>query len=354
MTGLLHYYELIHWDQIQWFSWLAIIFVLLLLLSRLGLLKPSSLIHVPFNLGRKVFRHSMPQILQSIGKSSSESGQKLSQWLKWLGPSLIFVLAAATLAQPYMQGQRLPDPIPHREVIFIIDTSISMGLRDYEVEGKRVDRMTMVKNVMHYFLEQLQGNRIGLITFSESAYAMSPLTNDYGLLARQIDRLEPAILTGRTTDVSYGLMYALKHLQDNKLDTVEQKPALVLLSDVKRPSRDISPLLVAQQFKHKGYTLHTIAIGSGDKESRQSNGMELIYQPASFSLLSDIAEAGGGRFFIANNIESLKQAVLNIQEAERRQVEQAPRFVQLSLYYWPLALLLGLIMLMQLWRVVRS
>jgi Ca-activated chloride channel family protein len=206
---------------------------------------------------------------------------------------------------------------------------------------------------MHYFIDQLQGNRIGLITFSESAYALSPLTNDYGLLARQIDRLEPAVLTGRTTDVSYGLMYTLNHLTQNHMDMVEQKPALVLLSDVKRPSRDISPLLVAQQFKQRGYTLHTIAIGSGDIESQQSNGMELIYQPTSFTLLSDIAEAGGGRFFIANNTASLKQAVLNIQEAERRQVEQAPRFVRITLYYWPLAVLLGLVMLMQLWRVVR-
>lgn len=353
MTELLQAYELIHWQEVQWFSWLPLVFILIVFLSRLGVVRLKALSHVPFNLGRKVFRHSMPQLLQNLSHAIS-TGPRLTQLGKWLGLALLLLLAATTLAQPYIQGKRLPDPVPHREVIFIIDTSISMGLRDYEVDGKRVDRMSMVKNVMHYFVDQLQGNRIGLISFSQSAYAISALTNDYGLLARQIDRLQPAVLTGRTTDISYGLMYTLNHLKENKLDIVEQKPALVLLSDVKRPSRDISPLVVARQFKQQGYTLHTIAIGSGDVDAQQSNGMELIYQPASFALLGDIAEAGGGQFFIANNTESLKQAVLNIQEAERRQVEQAPRFIEISFYYWPLAIMLGLLWLMQLWRVVRG
>lgn len=352
---LLHeWMDKIQWLNIEWLWIFSIVFIVLLLLIRTGWLQLKSLTSIPFNLGRKVFRHSMPSILMQLKSGESVHLRHKYYAMRWLGLVMLAILSVGALAGPYVQGKRIPDPVPHREVIFIIDTSISMSLRDYVVNGERVDRMTMLKNVMHYFIDQLQGNRIGILVFSETAYALSPLTNDYSLLSRQLDRIQPAMLTGRTTDISYGLMYVLNHLQQNNLDNVEHKPALVLLSDVKRPSRDISPLIVARQFKELGFSLHTIAVGSGEAQADQASGMDLIYQPANFALLTDIAQAGGGRFFMANNTESLKQAVLKIQDVEQREVEQAPRYIQLGLYQWPLMILLGFLLILQLLRVIRA
>lgn len=327
---------------------MPILLLLLLLVGRrlgLRLRMPRA-----FHLGRLVLRHPWPGKLLGLAQREGQAGQA---WRTMLLPSLVLLLVAASLAGPYSHGQRLPDPVPYREVVFIIDTSISMGLRDYRLGQERVDRMTMLKNVMDYFIQQLHGNRIGIITFSEAAYAYVPLSNDYALLTQQIQRLQAAQLTGRTSDVSQGLMYTYHYLQSEGLATEEHKPALVLLSDVQHASRDVAPQAVAAHLRQQGYTLHTIAIGAGERQAGEQLGMGLIYEPVNFPLLEAIAHAGGGQFFIANSSDSLKQAVLQIQESEQRSVAQAPRYRTLPLYHWPLLCLLGLIMTWQLWRVLR-
>ena len=58
---------------------------------------------------------------------------------------------AISLTEPVRIGERLPDPPQERDIVFIVDTSISMILRDYVLDGKRIDRMTLLKGVLDRF-----------------------------------------------------------------------------------------------------------------------------------------------------------------------------------------------------------
>lgn len=236
---------------------------------------------------------------------------------------------------------RIPDPPLHRDIVFLVDTSVSLVLRDYIINGRRTDRMTMLKIVLNHFIDKLQGNRISLIIFSEQAYNYVPLTTDYALLRYQLNRLQPAVLTGRTTDISRGLLYALQQLKNpapqDQARTEDNNPVLVLISDVNRPNRDIDPRVVAKLLAKQSIRLHAIALGAASDAANENAATGLVYQPVNFKLIQQVAESANGKFFWANNVENLQAALIAIQSSEKKHIKAEPVFIRNTLYSWPLA-----------------
>lgn len=255
----------------------------------------------------------------------------------WWGALLTVVVSCfhAALAHPYRLGERLPDPPQYRDVVFMVDASITTLLRDYVVDNARVDRLTMLKSVLSHFVQQLHGNRIGITVFSERAYTLVPLTADYALLQAQLQRLQWS-LTGRTTDVSKAILHSVWSYRDSSAESASDKPVLVLISDANRPRRDIDPRAAASYAAAAGFTLHVIAIGAASSEAEEDDAYTLIYEPANFELLQAIAQKGGGQFVWAQDTASMRAAIAAIQRSSVRAVEVEPRYVPLPLYQWPL------------------
>jgi len=345
--SMIEFLHSIHFQHPGWlWAWsLSLLGIGLLLRSQ----RLVSLAQLPEWAGARRYRHPRLSILRRLYGQQVAKQVARGAWRRWSHYALLLLCIHAALAQPYRLGQQLPAPPEYRDTLFVIDTSISMVLRDYLVAGNRTDRMTILKSVLTHFIEQLNGNRIGLIAFSEQPYTLAPITADYTLLKSLVRRLEPAVLTGRTTDVSKALLYTLQQLQQSENVDPQQKPALVLITDVNRTYRDLDPRAIAAYLLTQGYRLHTVGIGASSHEAQERDSMGLIYQPANFALLESIAESGGGRFYWADNVNSLQAAIQAIQSAERRQVKAEPRYVRLPLYQWPLLAGLTWILMLQLW-----
>lgn len=334
------------------FLWLLPISVLLMLMLfwfRPGMLTSSD---TPLKqLAQQSYRHpAIAWFKQYATQQQSRSRGTRFVW-RSLGWSVLLTLIHLSLAQPYRLGKRLPDPPQHRDIVFVIDTSVSMVLEDYLVGGKRSSRMAMLQTVMQHFIDQLQGNRIGLIVYSEQVYTLVPLTTDYALLKQQFNRVQPAVLTGRTSNPGKALLYTL---QQYKNETSEEKPTIVLVTDVNRPDRDIDPRIAAASLKQHGFRLHTVAIGAGSYAAENKQGTSLIYHPTNFPLLKQVAESASGKFFSANDSHNIGKALLAIQQAEKRHIEVEPQYIKLSLYHWPLLLALLLFSLAQLTLLTRG
>ncbi|MDH5446604.1 MAG: VWA domain-containing protein [Gammaproteobacteria bacterium] len=285
---------------------------------------------------------------QSQQQSQNHQRQFIVRILGW---GILLGLLHLSLAQPYRLGERLPDPPQHRDIVFVIDTSVSMVLEDYIVKGKRVSRMAMLQSVMQHFIDQLQGNRIGLIVYSEQVYTLVPLTTDYDLLKQQFNRMQPAVLTGRTSNPGKALLYTLAQYQKSDNET---KPTIVLVTDVNRPDRNIDPRIAAAKLHKDGFRLHTVAIGAGSYAAENKQGSSLVYHPTNYPLLKQIAEQARGEFFTASNSQQISQALLTIQQSEKRQVETEPQYIRLGFYQWPLLLALILLSLSQLIQLTRG
>lgn len=264
----------------------------------------------------------------------------LGQYLRYL---VFFTLIFTALAQPYQQGQKLPQLPTHHDIVFIVDTSITMSLMDYQYNNQRVARMTMLKNVLRHFINELDGSRIGINVFSERIYTLAPLTTDYNLLSTQLLRLESAVLTGRMSNPSQAILYTAKQYQDS-----EKKPAIVLLTDINRPDRKIDPRIAAKYLAQQGYKLHIIGIGAGSQQAEDEDITSLIYQPANFRLLEEIATNGKGNFFWAKDLPSLNIALQKIKQTEKRVIHIEPEFIKQPLYMW---LVMSALAWISLWQV---
>lgn len=299
--------------------------------------------------GQQHFRHPLAAL---FSRTSTQAKSSTSLYRQWFTYAILLSLLHVCMAQPYRLGEKLPEPPQYRDIIFLVDTSVSMMLRDYLVEGQRTDRMSMVKSVLQHFIKGLPGSRLGLIVFSEQAYTLVPLTTDHKLLKYQLQRLEPASLTGRRTDPGKALLYAINHLQPSLRAGVN--PVLVMLTDANRPVRHIDPRAAAALIKQQGLHLHTIAMGAGSESAKEVSPSGLIYQPANVKLLREIANAGNGEFFWADSQTSLQLALTTIQASEKHLIDLEPIYIKIPLYHWPLLLALGWILMWQLIPLLRS
>ena len=304
----------------------------------------------PTAAGQALLRHPRIGLLQGLQRSATRRGRR-HPWLRWTAYALLLSCLHVALAYPYRQGRQLPAPPVYRDSVFLLDTSLSMVLRDYTDGAERIDRMTMLKSVMHHLIDRLDGNRIGLMAFGDQAYTVVPLTADYPLLKKMTQRLQPAVLTGRNSDPGNALIYALQQLATTS--RADDRPVLVLLSDVNRPLRDIDPRAVAAHLHTLGFRLYTVGIGASSYQAQENTSGGLLYAPANFALLQSLAEAGGGAFYWADSAQSLDAALAAIQQAERRPRQAQALYVQEPLYQWPLAAALLWLMLLQIGALLK-
>jgi Ca-activated chloride channel family protein len=105
----------------------------------------------------------------------------------WLALGLVFAVIA--LARP--QWGRLEEPVfdQSREILIAVDLSRSMLTTD--VKPSRLER---AKLLIRSLLEKLEGERVGLVVFSGTAFLQSPLSADYEILREFLPLLEPGYL----------------------------------------------------------------------------------------------------------------------------------------------------------------
>lgn len=284
-------------------------------------------------LTRQRYRHPLlPQLL--LATANPDAAIASSRYTRLIAYSVLLTLLHLSMAQPFHYGQKIPVPPPQRDIVFVVDTSVSMLLRDYLVNDQRTERIVMLKGVLDHFIQQLHGNRLAVVAFSEQPYTFVPLTDDYTLLRYQIQRLEPAVLTGRSSDVSLALLYTAKQFTN----TAGEPPVLVMITDATRPARHIDPRAAARYLATQHYHLHIVGIGAASYAAEDTTHQSLVYHPINMQLLQEIASAGSGRFFWARNTTQLHNALLEIKQAEQRQVISATEYVPLPLYQWPLLL----------------
>jgi len=285
------------------------------------------------------YYHPCYPLLARITNQQKAPLQNKNTTLKKIFHLMLIGFLFISLAEPYKIGNKIPDPPNNRDIAFLIDNEVSMVLKDYFIDKKRVDRLTMVKSVLLNFANKLSGNRISLITYSEEAHTLLPFTTDTNLIKAMIPRIE-ATLTGRTSNPQKALLYTLNYLHNTRVNTETSMPSIVLITDVLRPPRDINPNIVAEYIKQKGYKLYVVAIGSNTYNDSDADNSTLIYHPASFERLKNIAQSANGKFYWAKNTASLSGVIEEILKSKKSKIKAEPQYIKIPLFQWPLALFL--------------
>lgn len=248
---------------------------------------------------------------------------------------LIFTCLVLALTQPVRIGEKLPKPQQERDIVFIVDASVSMILRDYVLNGERIDRMSLLKGVLNNFIQNLKGEKMSIIVFGDQAFTLVPLTSDQYLLQRMLSRVQ-ATIAGRFNAIGDAIALAVKQATTNKNQTgnIKRKRILVLLTDADQPTGKIDPIIAAELAKNAKIPLYTIAIGATSLAAEESRRGGLLYSPVDLDLLRNLSSITGAKSYHANNPDALKEAIqaINLHETNKRKVE--PQYYREEFYSW--------------------
>ncbi|VAW55854.1 hypothetical protein MNBD_GAMMA07-920 [hydrothermal vent metagenome] len=329
-------------------NWLWLIFPLLVFLLIQNRLIKRGVIEKP---GQQTYSAAVKHPLAInalVDASNKHSSHPIGYTL--LCSSLLML----ALAQPVRFGEVIKTPATSADVMLIIDTSISMVIKDYHLDGKPVDRMSMTQALLTRFSNRFSGKRIGIVVLGELPQILLKPSEDKNLVNHLINRLKSTV-AGRQAALGDAVIIATDYLIANKLTA---QTVLILISDGVKPSGRLSPIEGANRAAKAGVILHTIAIGSTNElnvKLAASFMGELIYEAADVDLLKKMAKLTGGESFHGIDVEAIDTALkkIELQHKKNTSIELLPRLQQ-PLYAWPLLAALFLIITKQLFSNLRT
>jgi Ca-activated chloride channel homolog len=215
---------------------------------------------------------------------------------------LALALAVVSLAQPRW-GYTFQD-VKRKglDLLLAIDTSRSMLSND--VAPNRLER---VKLATQDLVNQLEGDRVGLIAFAGRAFLQAPLTIDYEAAVESINDLDTKMIPDGGTNISQAISLATQTFGKSAMGN----RALIIFTDGEELSGDA--LSAAKTAAEAGVHIFTIGIGTaqgslipiaaeggGTAFVKDANG-QVVKSKLDEKRLREIAQIGGGLYLHLEN-----------------------------------------------------
>jgi Ca-activated chloride channel family protein len=279
--------------------------------------------------------HPHAQLLAQLAAQLPKQARRLP-WM-WLAGCMLLILA---LARPQWVIVH-PDDYPGRDLMFAIDVSGSMRAEDFVEDGRRVNRMDMVKAIVDRLLSQRPGDRAGLIVFGDDAFTLTPVTHDLALVRSMLHDVKNGI-AGERTALGDAMALAVKRLRDRP----PQSRVLFLFTDGTNTAGQFSPasaLELAKQYKVRIYTVGIGRSGIVAYPGGPSGGTIASELPLDETLLQQIATETGGRYYRVRHSNDVKVILADIEKLETVDIH-LENIGEHYDWYW-LPLVLGLLLL---------
>jgi Ca-activated chloride channel family protein len=251
-----------------------------------------------------------------------------------------FVFAILALARPQW-GTRL-ETVRRRgvDIFAALDTSYSMNAEDVAPS-----RLAKAKSEIRTLLENLRGDRIGLVCFAGTAIVECPLTLDYGAAALFLDTASTEIIP----DPGTSLAAAIRTATEGFVAKEKKYKVLVLFTDGEDLEGQVDSAIA--QAREANVIIYTIGVGSpqgmpipvrdpkGDIiEYRKDEKGQIVVSRLDEPSLSRIAVQTGGRYFRASTSESeIADLYKEISGLDKKELESRLFQNYEDQYQYPLA-----------------
>ena len=235
---------------------------------------------------------------------------------------IIFILLAS--AGPQI-GMKLTELTRQGVDIFILlDTSTSMNAADV-----KPSRMEKAKYELGRLLNNLEGDRAGLIAFAGSAHLHCPLTEDYSASRLFLKMMDTGLITTQGTDLAAAIQLALDHIEEDD----EKFKVFVLVSDGEDHQGEA--ITLAEQARDLGIIIHTLGVGTpaggpipiyDDKgkriEFKKNRSGQVVTSTLNESTLDEIARITGGIYIrVGNQVNAITPLLNEINQMEKRELK---------------------------------
>ena len=297
-------------------------------------------------------QHSYTQVWIPLAQGLTEQQtQQQKGYLSTVIPWLVWLLLLSALAKPIWFGEPLRLQQQSRDMVLSLDLSGSMQEVDMPLNGKTVDRLTLVKDLLKTFIAKRHGDRLGLILFADHAYLQTPLTFDLKTISQMVDETQIGLVGSRTA-IGESIAMAIKRFVENK----NEQRVLILITDGANTAGTIKPLIAAKQAAKNNITIYTIGIGADEMLKRTLFGRQRVNPSADLDekTLNEIAKLTGGQYFRARNQDELQNIYEKINELEPINSDFLEFRPEKDLFYWPLSAAILLLFLFSVYLKLRG
>lgn len=242
--------------------------------------------------------------------------ERFFNWVFWL----LLVLA---LARPQYLEPPIERVVSTRDMLLVVDLSGSMETSDFTNEqGKSVDRLTAVKEVLDDFLSRRQGDRVGLIVFGNAPFVQVPFTLDLEACRLLLDETAPR-MAGPKTAFGDAIGLGITLFERSEVDD----RVMIVLTDGNDTGSKVPPGEAAKIASDSDIVIHVVGVGDPAAVGEEKLDEEALHAVASLS---------GGKYFYAADREQLQGIYTELDKINTREVETESYRPRIDLFYWPL------------------
>ena len=233
------------------------------------------------------------------------------------------ILLISALARPQSVIEDVKTVSEGVDIVLTLDTSTSMLAEDFKAGKGRVNRYEVVREVVKEFIKKRKSDRIGMVAFAARAYTVCPLTTDYSWLNENLDRVRVGMIEDATA-IGSAIASSLNRLRTS----ATKSKVIILLTDGVNNAGTIAPLVAAEAARALKVKIYAIGVGTRGLVPypfRDISG-RTVYKNIPIEIdeevLKKVADTTGGKYYLAQDTETLMKVYDEINRLEKSNIEQ--------------------------------
>lgn len=243
-------------------------------------------------------------------------------WVKLVIFLLAWLFLIVGTANPQVGSEMEKVKREGMDVMIALDLSRSMNARDTEPS-----RLKRALRFIDKFIQELEGDRVGLIVFAGNAYLQMPLTTDYAAAKLYLESVSTDIIPTQGTAIGEAIRQGIDAFDE----TNSSSKVIVLISDGENHEGDAPD--AAREAQKNGILLYTVGTGTtrgapvpinagSDFDFQRDKEGNMITSKLNPDMLRRIAVAGNGEYFpLQNSNETLRDLRERLATLDKTEME---------------------------------
>ena len=269
---------------------------------------------------RSLLKFCTVNLKKNNHKNISSLKQNIKDTLKIL--SILFLIIG--LSNPKIGSNKLEVKREGIEIIIALDISNSMLCEDI-----KPNRLSRSIQAISNLIDNLQGDKIGLVVFAGEAYTQLPITTDYSAAKMFLSTINTKIIKSQGTNIASAIEQSMNSFNfENELNK-----SIIIITDGE--DHETGALIKAEQASEKGVFIYTLSIGDtgggpipiinkkGYKTGsykKDRDGNTIVTTPNT-AFLAELSNIGKGKNINANNSRiGLSQLFDEIDKLEKKEI----------------------------------
>ncbi len=219
---------------------------------------------------------------------------------------LTFIFLIIGIANPQI-GTKMEE-VKREGVDLIIAIDLSNSMLAEDIKPNRLER---AKQAISKLIDQLKGDRIGLIVFAGEAYVQLPITTDYSAAKLFLSTITTNIIPTQGTEIAKAIDLSIQSFDMEN----GQNKAIIIITDGE--NHDENAIESTKKASNLGVFVHTLGMGLSQGgpipiynkygtriDFRKDQDGNTVISKLNEDLLKKIAHTGNGTYIRANNSQA--------------------------------------------------